>query len=468
MGTTDDAVLIILNAIDERITMYSPNIAVEVNDISKLYRIGVKDQIYDNVAQSFLAFLKSPLRNFKRYRSLYKFNDVNPNNESEGGGGSPSDIIWALKNISFEVTAGEKIAIIGSNGAGKSTLLKILSRVTVPTLGYAKICGRVSSLLEVGTGFHPELSGRENVYLNGTILGMRKKEVDQRFDQIVDFSGIEKFIDTPVKRYSSGMRVRLAFSVAAHLEPEILIVDEVLAVGDADFQQKCLNKMEHAGKEGRTIIFVSHNMPAVTRLCERAVLIEGGRMTNDGPAPKVVGEYLRAGSGSSAMREWKEINQAPGGNIARLRSVRSFTEDQDMADTIDIRKPVWFEMTFDVREEGHVLLPNFGLTNENGDVVFMTVDQDPAWRKQPRPKGRYISKVCIPGNYLAEGTFYISCYLITLNPNKSLFNEPRVIAFTVVDNLEGDSARGDYAKNLAGVVRPLLEWTTEYQSQNLS
>jgi lipopolysaccharide transport system ATP-binding protein len=250
-----------------------------------------------------LAFIKSPLSNFKRYRSLYRFDDVNPDDENGAGGSSREDIIWALKNISFKVKAGEKLAIIGRNGAGKSTLLKILSRVTIPTQGYAKIRGRISSLLEVGTGFHPELSGRENVYLNGTILGMRKKEVDQRFDQIVDFSGIEKFIDTPVKRYSSGMRVRLAFSVAAHLEPEILIIDEVLAVGDADFQKKCLNKMENVGKEGRTVVFVSHNMPAITRLCERAILIENGRMTNDGPAPKVVGEYLRAGSGSSAMQE---------------------------------------------------------------------------------------------------------------------------------------------------------------------
>ena len=245
--------------------MPSSNIAVEVNDLSKIYRIGVKENTYDNAVQSLLAFIKSPFRNFKLYRSLYRFDDVNPDDESDADGFVRDDIIWALKNISFNVKTGEKLAIIGRNGAGKSTLLKILSRVTFPTQGYAKIVGRISSLLEVGTGFHPELSGRENVYLNATILGMRKKEVDQRFDQIVDFSGIEKFIDTPVKRYSSGMKVRLAFSVAAHLEPEILIVDEVLAVGDADFQKKCLNKMEHAGKEGRTVIFVSHNMPAITR-----------------------------------------------------------------------------------------------------------------------------------------------------------------------------------------------------------
>ena len=443
-------------------TMYSPNVAVEVNDICKLYRIGVKEQIYDNVAQSFLAFINSPLRNFKRYRSLYKFNDVSPNNENGEGESSRNDIIWALKNISFTVNAGEKLAIVGRNGAGKSTLLKILSRVTVPTRGYAKISGRISSLLEVGTGFHPELSGRENVYLNGTILGMRKKEVDQRFDQIVDFSGIEKFIDTPVKRYSSGMRVRLAFSVAAHLEPEILIVDEVLAVGDADFQKKCLNKMDHAGKEGRTVIFVSHNMPAITRLCERAILIENGRMTNDGPAPKVVGEYLRGSSGSSAIRKWQEVDQAPGNNIVKLRKIRATTKDQETADTVDIRKFIRLEMTIDVLEGGHVLLPNFGLVNDNADLVFVTVDQDPVWRKKPRPVGRYIIKATIPGNFLSEGTHYVNCHVMTLNPDRVIIREPGVIAFTVVDNLEGDSARGDYAKNMPGVVRPLLEWTTEY------
>lgn len=442
--------------------MNTSNVAVEVNNISKIYRIGVKEKVYDNALQTFLAFVKSPLSNFKKYRSLYRFDDV-MNADNDSGGSAHDDIIWALRNVSFNVQNGERIAIIGRNGAGKSTMLKILSRVTVPTRGYAKIKGRISSLLEVGTGFHPELSGRENVYLNGTILGMRKREVDQRFDQIVDFSGIEKFIDTPVKRYSSGMRVRLAFSVAAHLEPEILIVDEVLAVGDADFQRKCLNKMEDAGKQGRTVIFVSHNMPAITRLCERAVLIEDGRLTKDGPAPRIVGEYLRAGSGSTALRQWQDPNQAPGGSIARLRKVRVTTEEQDAADTIDIRNPLWLEMTFDLFESGHVLMPNFGVLNENGDVLFMTMDQDPAWRKKVRPAGRYISKVMIPGNFLTEGTHYIDCYLITLNPDQVLFREVGAIAFTVVDNLEGDTARGDYARNIPGMLRPMLEWSTEYR-----
>ncbi len=444
--------------------MKSSRVAVEVNRISKIYRIGVKEKIYDNAAQSMWAFIKSPLSNFKRYRSLYRFDDISTGDDAMSSDTSREDIIWALKNISFDVKTGERLAVIGRNGAGKSTLLKILSRVTVPTHGYAKISGRISSLLEVGTGFHPELTGRENVYLNATILGMRKREVDQRFDQIVDFSGIEKFIDTPVKRYSSGMKVRLAFSVAAHLEPEILIVDEVLAVGDADFQKKCLNKMEDAGKEGRTVIFVSHNMPAVTRLCDRAVLIESGQLTNDGPAPKVVGEYLRAGSGTSALRRWPANDPIPEGTLVKLREIRASSQDQAAADTVDIRNPIWLEMTFDVLKGGSVLLPNFGLVNENGDILFVTVDQDPTWRRKPRPKGRYVSRVTIPGNFLAEGTHYVNCHVMTLNPDKVIVRERGAIAFTVVDNLEGNSARGDYARNMPGVVRPLLEWATDYHS----
>src|SRR3990172_2695500 len=214
------------------------------------------------------------------------------------------DTIWALKDVSFEVKQGEIVGIIGRNGAGKSTLLKILSRITEPTEGRAEIYGRVGSLLEVGTGFHRELTGRENIYLNGGILGMKKGEIERKFDEIVDFSGVEKFIDTPVKHYSSGMHVRLAFAVAAHLEPEILMVDEVLAVGDAQFQKKCLDKMKEVGQEGRTVLFVSHNMQAITRLCERVILLREGSVFIDGPSHQVVGSYLNAGQGPVACREW--------------------------------------------------------------------------------------------------------------------------------------------------------------------
>ena len=259
--------------------MISTNMAIKVENISKRYRIGLKEDMHDTAGKAIFDFIKRPLKNYRKFRSLYRFDDNNPDMNANS-----SDIIWALRDVSFEVRHGEVLGIIGKNGAGKSTLLKILCGITDPTSGYAEIRGRISSLLEVGTGFHPELTGRENVYLNGTILGMRKKEVDRKFDQIVDFSGIEKFINTPVKRYSSGMRVRLAFSVAAHLEPEVLLIDEVLAVGDADFQKKCLNKMEEVGQEGRTVLFVSHNMPAVCRLCNRTILLDRGRLVDDGPS----------------------------------------------------------------------------------------------------------------------------------------------------------------------------------------
>ena len=259
---------------------------ISVENVSKLYRIGKAEQRHDNLVSELTSLLKSP---FRKLRDLYRLNTYRDNGDSE-------DTIWALKDVSFEVKRGEVLGIIGRNGAGKSTLLKILSQITEPTKGRIRIRGRVASLLEVGTGFHPELTGRENVYLNGTILGMTKKEIDRKFDEIVDFSGVEKFLDTPIKRYSSGMKVRLAFAVAAHLEPEILVIDEVLAVGDAEFQKKCFGKMEEVARYGRTVLFVSHNMNAVNRLCSRATLLIDGELILESNVSEVVNHYLTAGT----------------------------------------------------------------------------------------------------------------------------------------------------------------------------
>ncbi|MFQ5642229.1 MAG: ABC transporter ATP-binding protein, partial [Thiogranum sp.] len=289
--------------------MSANDIAIKVENVSKVYRLGSKEETEDSLIKSVARTIKSPIRNYQKYRSLYTFADLdfdNPDANTDPG------ILWALNKVSFEVKKGEVVGIIGRNGAGKSTLLKILSRITPPARGRVEIHGRTSSLLEVGTGFHNELTGRENVYLNATILGMRKKEVDRKFDEIVEFSGVEKFLDTPVKRYSSGMRVRLAFAVAAHLEPEILIIDEVLAVGDAAFQEKCLSKMQDVGQEGRTVFFVSHNMPAVTRLCERVIMLNNGRVAADGPSQEIVARYMHEGSSSAAERSWDDIDRAPG------------------------------------------------------------------------------------------------------------------------------------------------------------
>lgn len=257
------------------------DIAIKVENLSKRYRIGAAEKEHDTFLSAVASWVKSPASNYKRLRKLSSFSK----------NGDAADVIWALKDVSFEVKQGEVIGVIGHNGAGKSTLLKILSRITPPTSGRIELNGRVASLLEVGTGFHPELTGRENIYLNGTILGMTKVEVDQKFDEIVDFSGVEKFIDTPVKRYSSGMKVRLAFSVAAHLEPEILLIDEVLAVGDIAFQQKCLGKMEDVAGQGRTVLFVSHNMTAVKQLCEKVYWVDAGSIRERGDTNSVIKKY---------------------------------------------------------------------------------------------------------------------------------------------------------------------------------
>lgn len=439
--------------------MSSNNLAITAENLGKIYRIGLKDEMHDSLVRTALDFLKAPLKNYRKYRSLYRFDDINTV-AADSTSNASEDTIWALRNVSFGVKKGEVVGIIGRNGAGKSTLLKILSKITDPTTGTAIIRGRVSSLLEVGTGFHRELTGRENVYLNGTILGMTKKEVDSKFDEIVEFSEVEKFIDTPVKRYSSGMLVRLAFSVAAHLEPEILVIDEVLAVGDATFQKKCLNKMEGVGQQGRTVLFVSHNMPAVTRLCSRTILLDEGKIIADGPSHEVVRTYITSNSHSPAVREWKDVDKAPQGDVVRLFSVRVLTDNGQVSPAADITRPVGIEMQYDVLQAGYELMPFYHLYNEEGIQVFCAHDTDPAWQGQPRPRGRYKSTAWIPGNLLAEGTMFISPGLSTLNPKNRQFYEHSAVAFQAIERMGSNSARGGYAGPMTGVVRPLLEWQT--------
>jgi lipopolysaccharide transport system ATP-binding protein len=418
------------------------NIALQVENLAKKYEIALGKHRHDTLRDQISEAVRSMFRS---------------NGRSWGG----TETFWALKDISFEIKKGELVGVIGRNGAGKSTLLKILSRITVPTAGKADIYGRVASLLEVGTGFHGELSGRENVYLNGAILGMKKAEIDRKFDEIVAFSEVEKFIDTPVKRYSSGMFVRLAFAVAAHLEPEILIVDEVLAVGDARFQKKCLSKMEEVGHQGRTVLFVSHNMQSITRLCPRVILLSDGKILKDGPSHEAVSAYLDSGMAASAAHEWPDPAQAPGGEVARLRAVRVRSEDGQIAELTDIRRPLRVEMEYDVLQPGHVLMAYYDFYNEEGLDVFSTMDLDPAWRGRPRPQGRWVSTVLIPGNLLAEGTLFVGPGLMSLTSLITQFQERDVVAFHVVDSHDGDSARGDWAGKVDGVMRPLLSWNTQ-------
>ena len=428
--------------------------AIRLENIGKEYYIGGPQANYDTLRESIVNTAKAPIRRTQR---LLRGHST--------GAAELNKSFWALRDVSFDVGHGEVVGLIGQNGAGKSTLLKILSRITFPTEGQAILKGRVGSLLEVGTGFHPELTGRENVFLNGAVLGMKRAEIVRKFDEIVAFSEVEKFIDTPVKHYSSGMRVRLAFAVAAHLDPEILLVDEVLAVGDARFQRKCLNKMQDVGNNGRTVIFVSHTMSSITRLCDRAILLEDGQVADDGPSSKVVGSYMQGGLGTSAIREWDDISKAPGGDIVKLRSVRILNDEGELSDTIDIRRPAFVEMHYDVLQSGYKILPHFQIRNQEGLNLFTALDLDPEWRGKKRPAGRYISRAKISGNFLAEGTIFVQALMMTIDPLIPQVNEPDSVAFNVIDSMEGDSARGDYGGRMYGVLRPMLEWSTEQAMQ---
>jgi lipopolysaccharide transport system ATP-binding protein len=426
------------------------DIALRVEGLGKQYRIGGKQKGYKTFRDTVADALMAPFCKLARiWRSIPL--------ETAG----LQETIWALQDVSLEIKHSEVVGIIGRNGAGKSTLLKILSRITEPTTGFVEIHGRVGSLLEVGTGFHAELTGRENVYLNGAILGMRKAEINRKFDDIVEFADVEKFIDTPVKHYSSGMYLRLAFAVAAYLEPQILIVDEVLAVGDASFQRKCLDKMQDVGQHGRTVLFVSHNIPAITRLCDRAILLDEGKVVADGPAHKIASEYLNSGLGIGPVREWPDPLKAPGRDVVRLLAVRVRTADGELTDVMDIREPIKIEMEYEVITPGYKLMPHFLFTNQDGIDAFSAHDLDPMWRGRPRPAGRYVSTVWIPGNLLTGGTLFVAAGVQTIDPRIRQFFEPNTVSFQVIEPQNADGARGDYSGHITGVVRPLLKWTTE-------
>jgi lipopolysaccharide transport system ATP-binding protein len=378
-----------------------------------------------------------------------------------GKSSSTKEKILALDDVSFEVKDGETLGIIGNNGAGKSTLLKILSRITKPTSGMAEIRGRVGSLLEVGTGFHNELSGRENIYLNGAILGMKRAEIENKFDEIVAFSELEKFLDTPVKHYSSGMYMRLAFAVAAHLEPEILIVDEVLAVGDMAFQKKSLNKMRDVSSSGRTVLFVSHDMSSITRICNRAIALHHGKIVGDGAASEVVREYLSSNWGMRSEHKFERNLQQPKSEFVRLESVRMINEKGETCGTFDIRKKIGVEITYDVLQSGQILLPNYQVYNQSRIHLFTIQDVASDWSKRAKEKGRYTSTAWIPGNLMAEGSFIVNVAIVTYLPIMNVhFNAQEVVSFDIFDPMTGDTARGDFVGKMDGVMRPLVNWET--------
>jgi lipopolysaccharide transport system ATP-binding protein len=402
---------------------------IKVLGLGKRYRLG-RVQGYRTLRESLTGWLSRPLRR-------------------RATGPAPEEF-WALRDVSFEVQPGEVLGIIGRNGAGKSTLLKVLSRITSPTEGFAELSGRVASLLEVGTGFHPELTGRENIFLNGAILGMSSAEIRRKFDEIVAFSEVEKFLDTPVKHYSSGMYTRLAFAVAAHLEPEILIVDEVLAVGDAQFQKKCMGKMGDVAREGRTVLFVSHNMPALANLCSRAILLTRGRVAADGPAQQIVNQYISSGQDASGETVWDDIDTAPGNQKVRLHAVRVLADGQAASD-VEIQDDVQIQIEYWCRSAGISISTSFHLIHQTGIVVFATGND-----RYPHDAGVFKVTFTIPGRFLNDGYYSVNAFLLTEVTHIDVQIKDAV-GFTVHDT---GKTRGEYLGGIMGVIRPTLPFTT--------
>lgn len=365
------------------------------------------------------------------------------------------ETFWALRDINFEIQQGERVGIIGRNGAGKSTLLKLMSRVVEPTSGRISINGRIASLLEVGTGFHPELTGRENIFLNGAVLGMRHQEIRRKFDEIVAFAEVEKFLDTQVKYYSSGMYMRLAFSVAAHLDPEILVVDEVLAVGDAQFQKKCLGKMKEVGDEGRTVIFVSHSMPTVTSLCSRCILIDKGQVVMSGVPSEVIIHYYTNGNSTTSNIDFSSQGKRIGDEFVELVSACIINSNNESSQEIDIREQFKVVMRFRVlQDEKFQGAPNFHFKTAAGELAFIS-GSEPAILEV----GVYEAECFIPGNFLNEGAYFVGMAVTSIQVGITVhFFEDNAVTFNIKDPMEGSVGRHGYSNIIPGVVRPKLNW----------
>jgi lipopolysaccharide transport system ATP-binding protein len=432
------------------------DIAVRVEDLGKLYRIGTglgeasPRQNYRTLRETISDVVRSPIRQLSSRNRSSEHKTSHRKYET----------IWALQDVSFTVHKGEVIGVIGRNGAGKSTLLKILSRITEPTEGYAEVHGRVGSLLEVGTGFHPELTGRENIYLNGAILGMKRFEIDRKFDEMVAFSEVEKFIDTPVKRYSSGMYLRLAFAVAAHLEPEILVVDEVLAVGDAEFQRKCLGKMSDVAHEGRTVLFVSHNMSAILRLTEETIVLDKGHLVYRDATPAAVDYYMSSGLAQIGERLWTPEEIPESSKPFQPMAMRLINMQGQVVDTIRSTEPTTVEIEYCLDSPISGLRIGIYLTTARGEYVMASFDTDSAQlfeKHRVRPAGQYVSRCSIPADFLNEGR-----YILGINASsyriRRYFQEEQSLAFTV----DATDAPGAHWPELRmGPVRPRLDWQIE-------
>ena len=427
-----------------------PQPVISIRNLGKRYRIGKREANYLTLRDAVSDLAMAPLR---RLRNAFRSGP--PDEDAD-------DHIWALRDVSLDIEPGEVVGIIGRNGAGKTTLLKVLSRITEPTEGCVGINGRVASLLEVGTGFHHELTGRENIYLNGAILGMKKAEIDRKFDEIVAFAEIEKFMDTPVKRYSSGMYVRLAFAVAAHLEPEVLLVDEVLAVGDAAFQKKCLGKMEDVSKQGRTVLFVSHNMFTLQNLCTRGVLLDAGRVVTGGGIREVTSEYLDMGREQAGEVSWTDPENAPGGEHGRLKAVRVVCDGETTGDA-DIARPLCIEIDYWNLEANTQRWVSIHLHNALGECVltsanFPSVSEEPdPWYSRPYPLGLFRTACTIPGNLLNDGLHTISVYINQRTAEDHVVVVKDALTFMARDT---GAMRHEYTGKWIGAVRPILGWHT--------
>lgn len=456
---------------DERACNFSrmTEIAIKVEGLSKRYRIGELQPTYRTLRDKLNDSFTKP---FRAARNLVRKNGngtsvgaerhstkgsmlVTPPSHSNGNGNGST--IWALKDVSFEIKRGEVVGVIGRNGAGKSTLLKILSRITEPTEGYADITGRLASLLEVGTGFHPELTGRENIFLNGSILGMRRAEIQSKFDEIVAFAEVEKFIDTPVKYYSSGMYVRLAFSVAAHLEPEILLVDEVLGVGDAAFRKKCLGKMDDVARHGRTVLFVSHDMTSIAMLCRQTILLREGRIARVGDTHSVIADYMAEDVVVRSFVEWP-LEQAPGDDVARLLKVTSSRDGGSSSQSsFALSDPINLSMEFAVLRDGVRLNPVFEVKNHLGISIFSTSNyEETGWGACDYARGRFTASCSVPPHVLNEGKYFVHAMLIH-EMRVTRAESENAVTFNVFDD---GSSRGDYVGEWTGIVRPRCQWRT--------
>ncbi len=427
--------------------------AISIEGLYKCYRIGLLQKRSETLGGALFGWLKSPVENYRRLRSLSRFS---PDEVDLQAAVDKDDLVWALKDVSFTVEEGEVIGIIGRNGAGKSTLLKILSRITEPTAGRAVIRGRVASLLEVGTGFHPELTGRENVYLNGVILGMKKAEIDKKFDAIVSFAEVERFLDTPVKRYSSGMTVRLAFAVAAHLEPEILLVDEVLAVGDAVFQKKCIGKMGEVAKGGRTVLFVSHNMGAVSNLCDSAVLLDQGEIKMKGNTEEIISAYLSSGSGlvSRVDAEQDDFSMDSSFRFITASLLDPNTGNETTQVTIETGVDVF--VVYEIAKEMQSLIVAVELWDSGGICILTSIDLDPRDDPydEPRLPGRYHARCHIPGSFLRPGRYYVTVGA-AIPKVLRLGTFPRQLSFDVLET--GDPCL-KIGQGRRGIIAPVLDW----------